>query len=195
MWNSLRRSQQDFKPLWRFATGYAGFVRNPTTSPAALARIRKRLLHRNDSFLALVKRRIFDYPESPYLPLFRAAGCDFGDVASMVQAEGLAPTLSRLAAEGVRVSIDEFKARIPIQRSQLSLEVDERAFDNPYLAHHLEAQSGGTRSAGTRVLVDLDFIAALADDTAVTFDAHNLWRAKQALWLPVGGTALIASRR
>jgi hypothetical protein len=41
-------------------------------------------------------------------------------------------------------------------------------------------------------MIDLEFIAAIAMDTSVLFDVHDLWRHHQALWLPLGGTPLIA---
>jgi hypothetical protein len=87
--------------------------------------------------------------------------------------------------------VDEFKANTPLVRGSTTLSVTERDFDNPFLVHHLEVQSGGTRSAGTRVLVDLDFIRARADDMALTFETHNLFNATHSVWLQIGGSALI----
>lgn len=182
---------QDLKPVLRFACGYRRFVRDAVESASARARVHERLARREEIFLKVARERIYGYTRSPYVPLLRAAGCEFADLRAMVLNHGLERTLQTLAAAGVRISIDEFKARVPITRGQLTVAVQERDFDTPFLAHHLEAQSGGTRSAGTRVLVDLDFISALADDTALMFDAHDLWDCTQCLWLPVGGTALI----
>jgi hypothetical protein len=192
MLDYARLIAQELRPVVRYAVGYRSFVRERVSGGAALTRVRDRLANRNKSFLRFVKRRIYSHSKSPYLPLLRAAGCEFGDLKGLVERNGLEHSLAALAAAGVRISIDEFKARVPITRGQLTLTVAERDFDNPYLAHHLEVRSGGTRSAGTRVLVDLDFIRILADDTALAFDAHRLWNTKLALWLPVGGTALIA---
>jgi hypothetical protein len=191
MSNRLRRFARDLRPAWRFARGYRRFVSEPVDARAARARVADRLARREQRFLDLARDRIYAHEGSPYRPLLRAAGCELEDLRSMVRGDGLEATLGRLAEAGVRVSIDEFKARRPIRRGALTFEVDEADFDNPFLAPALEAQSGGTRSAGTRVLVDLDFIAALADDTALTFEAHGLWDYTQAVWLPVGGTASI----
>lgn len=177
--------------MLRFARGYRRFVRERVDSSGGLLRVRERLARRQDIFLELVRERIYGYRGSPYAPLLRAAGCAFADLRAMVLDRGVEATLGALAEAGVRVSIDEFKARVPIRRGSLTVAVEERDFDNPFVAHALEAQSGGSRSAGTRVLVDLDFIGALADDTAVMFDAHGLWDCTPYVWLPVGGTASI----
>ena len=186
------RLARDLYPVWRFARGYRRFVREPVDPPAARARVRERLDGREERFLRIARERVFGHARSPYLPLFRAAGCDFSDLRAMVESRGLEEALEALAAAGVRVSIDEFKARMPIRRASLAHDVAEADFDNPFLSHAIEATSGGTRSAGTRVLVELDFIAALADDTALAFDAHDLWPCTQCVWLPMGGTASIA---
>lgn len=191
MLETVSRTAQDLRPVLRFARGYRRFIRQPVDSAGGLMRVRQRLARRQDAFLELVRERIYGYPGSPYAPLLRAAGCAYADLRAMVLDRGVEATLETLSEAGVRVSIDEFKARVPIRRGTLAVAVHERDFDNPFLAHALEAQSGGTRSAGTRVLVDLDFIGALADDTTVMFEAHDLWDCTQYVWLPVGGTAVI----
>lgn len=191
MRETVSRVARDLRPVLRFARGYRRFVREPVDSAGGLARVRERLARRQETFLDLARERIYGYPGSPYAPLLRAAGCAYADLRVMVLDRGVEATLGALAEAGVRISIDEFKARVPIRRGSLTVPVQERDFDNPFLAHALEAQSGGSRSAGTRVLVDLDFIGALADDTAVMFDAHDIWDCTQCLWLPVGGTAVI----
>lgn len=188
----LRGLGSDLGPALRFAAGYRRFARDPVSGPCGLTRIQERIARREERYLQFVEQRIYNYPKSPYRPLLRAAGCELGDLRALVARRGLEETLRTLAEAGVRVSIDEFKANTPLVRGNLRLALAERDFDNPYLAHHLEVQSGGTRSAGTRVNVDLDFIRVLADDTAVAFDAHRLWDARQAVWLPMAGTVLLA---
>jgi hypothetical protein len=188
----ISQFRRDLIPVLRFAAGYGRFVREPVSSPAALAHIQARVHKRQERFLKFVEDRIYNYPQSPYLPLLRAAGCELGDLRTLVARHGLEETLRTLAEAGVRVSIDEFKGYSPIKRGEMRLAPAEHDFDNPYLAHHLEVQSGGTRSAGTRVHVDLEFIRVLAEDTAIAFDAHRLWDATQSLWLPIGGPVHVA---
>lgn len=188
----IRKFTRDMFPALRFAAGYRRFVREPVSAPAGLAQVRARVDRRQERFLKFVEERIYHYPQSPYLPLLRAAGCALGDLRTLVAQCGLEETLRTLAEAGVRVSIDEFKGNSPLVRGDMRLDPAEHDFDNPYLAHCLEVQSGGTRSAGTRVHVDLDFIRVLAEDTAIAFDAHRLWNATHALWLPIGGPVHVA---
>ena len=76
----------------------------------------------------------------------------------LVDAHGIEGMLGRLYDAGVHVTLDEFKGRRPIRRGDLVIPTDARSFDNPLLARHFEARTGGSRSAGTRFLVDLDLL-------------------------------------
>jgi hypothetical protein len=113
-------------------------------------------------------------------------------VTNLLQELGLVGALERLRQSGVFVTLDEFKARSAARRGNKDFHFTEGDFNNPRLRHHFEVKSGGTRSAGMRTMIDLEFIAAMAADTAILFDVHGLWRHEQAVWLPLGGTALIA---
>jgi len=135
---------------------------------------------------------VYPHPRSPYARLLALAGCERGDVVRMLGEDGVEGTLSRLAASGVYVAVEEFKGNEEARRGSARLAFAEPDFDNPGLAHELEVQSGGTRSAGTRVLVKLEFTAALASDTGVLFDEYGLWNHAQAIWLPFGGGASVA---
>jgi hypothetical protein len=154
--------------------------------------IKERLARREDNFLGLLERAVYPFASSPYRKLLGWAGCELGDVAKLVRERGLERALEKLRSEGVYVTLDEFKGRHEARRGSRTYLFTESDFDNPRLRRHFEVTSGGTRSAGTRTQVDLEFIAAMATDTAVLFDVHDLWRHDQAIWLPLGGTALIA---
>jgi len=49
-------------------------------------------------FLRTPELAIYGHPGSPYLQLLRAAGCEFGDLESLVVEEGLEGSFSRLVA-------------------------------------------------------------------------------------------------
>ena len=53
---------------------------------------------------------MFGNPRSPYLPLLRQAGCDYGDLARAVRRHGVEAELRRLKDAGVWVSLDEFES-------------------------------------------------------------------------------------
>src|SRR3972149_1483130 len=105
MLDYARLIAQELRPVVRYAVGYRSFVRERVSGGAALTRVRDRLANRNKSFLRFVKRRIYSHSKSPYLPLLRAAGCEFGDLKGLVERNGVEHSLAALAAAGGRNSI------------------------------------------------------------------------------------------
>ena len=101
----------------RFAWGLRGFLRHPITLEEAKAIVQRRMAEREENFLRLVRKGIFGYPKSPYLPLLKLAQCEMGDIENMVEAEGLEKTLRALREAGVYVTFEEFKGREPIVRN------------------------------------------------------------------------------
>src|SRR5258706_7627105 len=79
--------------------------------------VREKLLNRERSFLDVAQRVIFRTAEHPFHRMFRLAGCEFGDLAAGVRRDGLERTLLRLRQEGVYLSHDEWKGKVPIVRS------------------------------------------------------------------------------
>ncbi|MGH7844070.1 MAG: hypothetical protein ACREQW_02700 [Candidatus Binatia bacterium] len=172
--------------------GLPAFLAHSPDKAAGHAEIEHRLKLREEHFLQLAKTAVYHYPNSPYRPLFREAGCEWTDLQRLVQRNGLDSALLELLRAGVYVKFDEFKGKREVKRGGQSFGFTESDFDNPHLNQHFEVQSGGTRSTGTRTMIDLDFIAAMAVDTAVLFDVHRVWDHPQGIWLPLGGTALVA---
>ena len=125
-------------------------------------------------FLRTPELAIYGHPGSPYLQLLRAAGCEFGDLKSLVDKEGLEGSLSRLVEVGVFVTFDEFKGRKETVRGSRRLNFAEEDFDNPSISPHFEAQSGGTRSPGTSVKTGFPFMADMAVNNALTPHVHRL---------------------
>src|SRR5262249_45713148 len=85
---------------------------------------------------------------------------------------------------GVYVTLDEFKGRCPIQRGALVVESDAQSFDNPLTTRHYEAQSGGSRSSGTRFVVDLEGLAHDGHYDTLFFDMFGVTSRPGALWHP-----------
>ncbi|MBI2532458.1 MAG: hypothetical protein HYW03_09625, partial [Deltaproteobacteria bacterium] len=98
MLNYARLIAQEIRPVVRYAVGYRSFVRERVSGETALTRVRDRLANRNKNFLKLAERRIYSHPKSPYLPLLRAAGCEFGDLKGLLERNGLEQSLAALAA-------------------------------------------------------------------------------------------------
>lgn len=175
----------DLRAYARFAGGLRGFLRRTISLEEARRSIAERLADRDAAFLRLVERGVFGHPRSPYLPLLRLAGCEPGDLAAMVAQRGLEATLSALREAGVYVTFEEFKGRRPIVRHGRSIPVTPQDFDNPHLGAYYQARSGGSTGAGTRVLIDLDHLAAQAPHLMLTHVAHGIADVPTAIWYGV----------
>ncbi len=140
--------REDLRAAARYVTGLGPFLRRPLGSGEAHRRVRDQLALRETAFLDLLERSVFDRRDrdgGPYLKLLRHAGVSKEDVRELVRHEGIEGALGRLYDEGVYVTLDEFKGRRPIRRGSLEVEVRPSDFDNPLLAHHVEARTSGSR--------------------------------------------------
>ena len=63
----------DAKMYGRFVWGLRGFLKHSLTLEEAKSIIKKRMEERETHFLRLVKKGIFGYVKSPYLPLMKLA--------------------------------------------------------------------------------------------------------------------------
>jgi len=111
--------------------------------------IREHLATREQRFLAIAAQRIFSEPGNPYRELFRLAGCEQSDLAESLKRRGLEATLSKLAAEGVCLSHDEFKGKTPLVRAGREIPCTPEALLNPVSRGYIPGISGGSRSRGT----------------------------------------------
>ncbi len=175
----------DARMYGRFAWGLPGFFRQRLSLEEARSTIRKRLADRPENFLRLVRRGIFAYPKSPYLPLLQHAGCELPDLERLVNTRGLENTLRLLREAGVYISFEEFKGREPLVRDGKVFPVAARDFDNPYLTRYFECQTGGSTGAGTRIPLDLAHITAQSPNIMLAYDVHGVLRQPLALFYPI----------
>jgi len=171
----------------RLLCGLRRFLNEPLTAADARESISARLANREKLLIGLVRKTIYDNPTSPYLPLLRWAGCEFGDFERLVASTGVDAALAGLAGQGVYVSAGEFKARTPMVRGGLTVDVRERDFDNPCLSPQVETKTGGSRSAGTRTAYDLEFLAdSWSAHLVVALEALGVRKdAPYGIWLPI----------
>ena len=172
----------DVKMYARFARGLSDFLKNPLSLDEARAIVRRRMEERESNFLRVVERGVFGYPASPFLPLFKLAGCTTEDLRGAVRSKGLETTLRDLRRAGVYVTFEEFKGRTPIVRGGLTLSVKAHDFDNPFLSHYYSAETGGSTGAGTRINIDLDHLAADTPFNMLALDAHRVLDVPKAIW-------------
>ncbi|MFC1485945.1 hypothetical protein ACFL55_02850, partial [Candidatus Latescibacterota bacterium] len=69
----------------KFFTRLPHFLNTPITPQDGRAYIADGLTNREDRFLRIAQRSIYNNPSSPYLPLLRNAGCEAGDLEQMVR--------------------------------------------------------------------------------------------------------------
>jgi hypothetical protein len=134
------------------------FLRDRLTAKRAVEMSRHGLGVREQSFLDIIDRALVANDQNPYSRLLKHAGISSDDIRDSVGRRGLEPTLEMLHDNGVYVSVDEFKGRVPIRRGSLSFDVGSQDFDNPLSRRDFETRTGGSRSTGTRLFIDLDLI-------------------------------------
>jgi hypothetical protein len=120
------------KTFTQFPFALRRFLKHRLTVEEAKQIVHDRMEHREENFLRVVERSIYGYPRSPYLALLKMAGCELGDLRTVMKQKGLEGSLRQLREEGVYVTFEEFKGRKPIVRSGLTIPVQARDFDNPF---------------------------------------------------------------
>jgi hypothetical protein len=180
----------------RYAVDLPRFLRSPVTTAEARQRITDALAHRTESFLEVLERGVYASEASPYRRLLAHAGIEFGDIAHLVEQDGIEGTLERLLDAGVHVSLEEFKGRRPIVRAGLELAVAPEDFDNPLATTHLERLTGGSRGLGRHVSTDLRLITHEASYQRLLLDSLGLAGRPMAIWSgQPSGSARVAFRQ
>ena len=173
----------------RFIDGFRRFhkARMQPEEAVALARtfIKKRVEARESNFLNLVEKGIFNYPRSPYLKLLEPKKISSADLRNWVSRDGLEGALRTLENEGVYFNVEEFKGRVPVRRNGVEFQCNEKMFDNPFVSQVYEVRSGATRSAGTRVRIDFDYLHQRSLYDALLLNIHGCLTAPVANWFPV----------
>lgn len=172
----------DLKMYGRFALGLRRFLRERISLDEARDLVRDYQVQREPNFLRLVRRGVFGNPRSPYLPLLRLAGVEYGDIETMVRDRGLEGTLHGLREAGVYVTYEECKGREPIVREGREFLVSASDFDNPWLKADYFKETGGSTGAGTRVQHELAHLAVISAHEMVTYHANGVLDVPRAVW-------------
>ncbi len=144
-----------------------------------------RVLAREENFLSFVEKGIFQYAYSPYLKLLERKRIQFNDLKTWVGKDGIERALRTLENEGVYFTVDEFKGKVPVVRNGIEFWCQEGMFDNPFLSYVYEVRSGATRSAGTRVRIDFDYLHQRSLYDALFLNMHGCLKAPIANWFPI----------
>lgn len=177
------------KKYLRFVFGLRKYFKNRITPQEAIERARKtlreRVSHRQENFLRLLEQGVFNYAKSPYKPLLKNRKIGLEDIKKWVGNEGIEQTLVKLQADGVYFTVDEFKGKTQVNRDGLNFEVNEKSFDNPFVSEAYEVRSGATRSAGTRIRIDFDYLVQRSLYDAFILNLHEALTSPIANWFPV----------
>src|SRR5262249_28025137 len=120
------------------------FYRTRPTLQKAKEEIRRGVEQRGETFLAVARERIYGDSGSPYLRLLRLAGCEFADLARSVRQTGLEATLERLAAEGVYLTVPEYRGNIDVVRGGIAFRVTPELFQRRDGAPGILIQTSGS---------------------------------------------------
>src|SRR5262249_9878048 len=172
----------DLRMAVRFARESTSFFSQPYTISECERLLKTQLAHREDSFLRIMARAVFENPRSPYRRLIERARVSYADVTAWVGRNGLESALGELSDAGVYVTLDEFTGRQPIRRDGIDVSVQASDFDNPLLTAHYEGQSGGSRAVGTRTRIDLGLLAHEACSELIALSAIGAAASPMAIW-------------
>ena len=163
----------------------------PIGAAKAGASLKSRLGRREALFLEKLRTEVFgrDSAASPYRALFHRAGCEYEDVERLVRESGVEGALEVLLRQGIYLTVDEFKGRKPIERGAFSLPVSPRQLQNPRTVSHIPVASGGSRSQGTSVVIDLRFVRGCASECVLYLEARGGLNWAKAVWEVPGAGA------
>ncbi|MGD8540335.1 MAG: hypothetical protein PVI66_16610, partial [Candidatus Aminicenantes bacterium] len=157
----------------------------------ARALIGQRLAQREDDFIDLVKKGIYEQPTNPYLQLLEHAGCEYGDLKNLIHNEGLEGALHCLFRQGVYLTSKEFRGDCETVRGNTRIAISPAKLKNPHAQNHVPIRSSGSRSHGTQVVRGMDFIRDTALYLALYLKARqNNAGSELATWSVPGGVIL-----
>ena len=181
---TIRRRLAEAGAAARFLAGLRPFLARPVDPATARRRLLESLAGREQAFELLLRRGVFEQPDSPWRKLFAWASVDLDDVQGLMGSVGLEGTLARLHDAGVFLSLEEFKGLRPVDRPGLSLQVSAEDFDNPLSARQYAARTGGSSGTARRVMAGLDLLEHECAYHALFYAAHQAGDRPLGLWLP-----------
>jgi hypothetical protein len=167
------------------------FRRPPLTREDREREIQNRLERRAADLAALLQSAVFSRPRSLTAGLLKNAGCEAGDIVTMLEREGVEGTLEALFRAGVYLTLDEFKGRRPVVRGNVTLEGGPDALRNPLARFHVPLRTSGRGGAGTPILLDLAYVRDMAVTTEAMLTARGADRTIRATWEVPGGGAVL----
>jgi hypothetical protein len=183
----IRRSAGDVRAFSRYLRELPAFLARPLAVEDCARSVRAGVAGREAAFLGTLERAVYARADSPYRRLLEHAGAEHGDVEALVRDAGVEPALHRLYDAGVRLSVDEFKGRRPVERPGLApFTIAPEDLDNPLLTGGgYVGRTSGSRGAPRRLRFELGLIAHEAAHLGIFLHSAGLADRPQALWRPV----------
>jgi hypothetical protein len=158
------------------------YLRHPLMLAECRSILQRRLERREGDFLDLMQRAVFANQASPYLPLLSQAGCEYGDMESLVRHDGLEGALRTLYRAGVYLTTEEYKGRRPVVRGNATLAVSPFLLRNPLMVPHYRVSTSGSRGAPTGIPLNLSCIRDRAVNMYLALDARGGANWRNAVW-------------
>jgi hypothetical protein len=124
----------------------------------AVRTVKDRLANREKSFLETIRSTVYEHRDSPYLRLLSRAGWSFDRLSAFAGDRGIEECLTALKSDGVYMHIEEFKGKKETVRGTDVYRFSEKDFNNPRHNLGYQTQSGGSRSAGSRMTVPMEAV-------------------------------------
>jgi hypothetical protein len=122
-------------------------------------------------------------------------GVTYGDLAALVDREGIEGALHTLYLHGIYLTVDEFKGRRPVVRGSLSMSVHPAQFANTLAAVHIPTHSSGSRGDQTVAGISLTHLRDQAVGLCLFLEARGRERWIHGHCGIPGGSALHAMLR
>ena len=170
----------------RLVSGLPTYFGGPLTITESRLILRRRLERREEDFLDFMRRSVLANPASPYIPLFRQAGCEPGDLERLVRRDGLEGALQALFRAGIYLTADEYKGRRAVVRGNFSRTINPMQLRNPLMVPHYLATTSGSRGEATHVPLDIACIRDRAVNVYLALAARGGVRWHNAVWMIPG---------
>ena len=166
------------------------FLLRPLHPGEAQQMLRRRLERREDDFLTLVRRTVYEHARSPYRQLLMLAGCEYGDLEKLVKQVGVEEALKVLYRHGVYLAVDEFKGRRPVVRGGSTIPLDPKQLRNPHVSAHLFSGSSGSRGRSIPAPIDLASVRDHAVNKGLCLQVWDALGCEHAHWAVPGGAVM-----
>ena len=160
---------------------------NPYTVTQARELLQDRIKNRITNFLSLCRLKIYSERNNPYRELLHSAGYTWDRLEDEVYLNGLEPTLSQMAEDGVYLDINEFKGKKPIIRKGLTIHLAASDLDM-VTGPSVPLESSGSSGIKMKSPIGIDGFRLQASHLPLVIDAFQAQNLPVVLYYPMPST-------